>query len=182
MCQSFSSLSTGNYIETFTETFMKVVAFLQNQWFLDPVRVKQIVETLRSPDECPHERREFHIAAFLFMGCLTGRRLRTTFGEDWTSHITWEEVSREYGGKASSVFPPDFTHIQDVLQRHQPTHVLALGKIAEKALKSIQGAPHTFCLVAGPHPASRSVSVTYRLHEIRKQLDSWKLLDNLLSK
>lgn len=61
----------------------RIVAFLQNQWFRDPERVKQIIQRMvdRYDEKDPQEIREFYIAAYLFMGCLTGKRLQASCGD-----------------------------------------------------------------------------------------------------
>lgn len=138
----------------------KIVAFLQNQWFKDPERIKSIIAKrialeLRGDGDnmTAHEVREEYIAYFLFLGCLTGRRLKAVFGDE-TRRIVWEEVSREIGGHASSCFPADDAHIREVLDRHKPDIVLAFGKIACDALSRLRPAAAT--LIRGPHPAARS--------------------------
>lgn len=154
---------------------MKIVAFLQNQWFNDPDGARRLFEKPRD-GMAPEALRERLIASFLFMGCLTGRRLRTAFGEGWTEQIIWEEVSREIGGKSSSAFPADLHHICDVLDRHRPTHVLAFGRIASDALKQHFSGfvfqNYSFDLITGPHPAARHATVMSELRSMREQLDA----------
>ena len=128
---------------------MKILAFLQNQWFKDPERIKAIY------DERPHLRNEF-IRQFLFMGCLTGRRLSKAFGDEiCQQHIIWEEVSPQIGGHASSVFPADHEHIAAALEKHKPTVIVALGKVAIEAL-SPDRIPFKCQIFYGPHPAARN--------------------------
>jgi hypothetical protein len=55
---------------------VKVLAFLQNQWFHDPDHVRGILE--RHPQA---RRRIIHYS--LFAGCATGRMLKTALGEEW---------------------------------------------------------------------------------------------------
>lgn len=146
----------------------KIVAFLQNQWFNNPERVRQILANPRYGKNA-HEWREYHVAAFLFMGCLTGKRLRAALGEEWTGRIVWEEVSREIGGKSSSVFPADLEHMRDVISRHQPTTVIAFGKVASDAMRTIE---FNGILLHAPHPAARFPEVMDRLRELRFKLDN----------
>lgn len=124
---------------------MKIVAFLQNQWFKNPDRVKRLMD--RNP-----EAREWYIKKFLFMGCLTGRRLQGAFGEELCSEIVWEETSRNIGGASNSVFPADEQHIEKVIEKHNPEIILAFGKVAQNGLwcKS-RGVP----VFNFPHPAAR---------------------------
>lgn len=63
---------------------MTIVVILQNQWFKDPEGIRAMFA------EHP-ERRERYIEAFLFMGCLTGKRLRSAFGDELCDEIIWEE-------------------------------------------------------------------------------------------
>lgn len=151
---------------------MKIVAFLQNQWFNNPERVRQIF--LRQP-----EAREFYIAAFLFMGCLTGRRLQKVFGEQLCEQIIWEEQSPQIGGKASSKFPADACHIRRVIAKHKPDIILAFGQSAKDALLEIrrEGSCHesiaTWKLIIGPHPAARMKDLPARLEAMRRDVDSY---------
>lgn len=139
-----------------------IVAFLQNQWFNDPDGVREI---LARHDE--RFRRRF-LASTLFMGCLTGRRLCAAFGEALCGRIIWEEASREIGGRAASVFPPDLAHIHAVIAELRPTYVLTFGKVAMDgvARASTVGPLPFFTVVAGPHPAARHATVCYELAEV----------------
>lgn len=154
---------------------MKIVAFLQNQWFKNPAAIKAQIE--EAPARHPHkfktyaDAREWYLAAYLFFGCTTGRRLRAAFGEELCDKIIWEEQSPEIGGKASAAFPPDFAHIRGVLERHSPTHVIALGSLASDALTKIlidDNPPWN--LICGPHPAARFPDIVARLKGILAQL------------
>lgn len=132
---------------------MKIVAFLQNQWFKDPEGIKAMFA------EHP-ERRERYIEAFLFMGCLTGRRLKSAFGEELCDRIVWEEISPEIGSHASSKFPPDPEHIEAVIRKHQPDVVVCFGKLASDGLRKtiVRLGPEPisgFRILYGPHPAAR---------------------------
>jgi len=124
---------------------MKVLAFLQNQWFNNPEQARATF--LRHPDQ-----RNRLIALYLFMGCLTGRRLISAFGEDLCNDIVWEECSKEVGGKSSASFPPDFAHICEAINKHNPDVILAFGKTASDALRKV--APNQL-VIYGPHPAAR---------------------------
>lgn len=105
---------------------MKILAFLQNQWFKDPEGVKAMFA------EHP-ERRERYIEAFLFMGCLTGRRLKSALGEELCNQIVWEEISPEIGGHASSKFPPDLAHI---IGKHKPDVVIRVWRARKRRCPS----------------------------------------------
>lgn len=152
---------------------MKIVAFLQNQWFRDPESVRRMMT------ENP-ERRERYIAAFLFMGCLTGKRLRAVFGEELCDQIVWEEVSPEIGGYAASRFPADAQHIATVICKHKPDVILAFGKIAANGVWAIMN--HLKCpnegaftahFISGPHPAARGTQVLSDLRIVADQLTKY---------
>ncbi len=142
---------------------MKIVAFLQNQWFRNPEGIKAMFA------ENP-ERRERYIEAFLFMGCLTGKRLQAVFGEELCGAIIWEEISPEIGGHASSKFPANPAHIRAVLEKHKPTVVLAFGKLASDALRSMEV---DAAIIYGPHPAARNGAIE-GLRKMRTELSAFK--------
>lgn len=142
---------------------MKIVAFLQNQWFKDPEGVKRMFA--EHPD-----RRERYISAFLFMGCLTGKRLQSVFGEDLCGGIVWEEASREVGGKSQSLFAADRQHMMAVINKHKPTVILSFGKIASEGIKSL---PIDIPVIYGPHPAARNGAIE-GLRQMRTDLSSFK--------
>jgi hypothetical protein len=140
---------------------MKILAILQNQWFKDPEGVKKMYE------EHP-ERRNRYIEAFLFMGCLSGKRLEKAFGQELCGKIIWEEASPQIAGFASAVFPADPDHICKALIDHKPQMVLTFGKIAtdgfQAALK-LHPEPIKFYHLSGPHPAAKT-DVIQRLNEM----------------
>jgi len=138
---------------------MKILAFLQNQWFKNPERVKAIME--RNP-----ERRNQLIGTYLFMGCLTGRRLTDALGEKLCYEIIWEECSKEVGGKSAASFPADFAHICEAINKHNPDVIIAFGKTASDALRKIS--PYQK-VIHGPHPAAR-LGATEGLKELAKEL------------
>src|SRR6266568_1090430 len=110
---------------------MKIVAFMQNQWFRNPHKAREIF------DKHSNKREEL-IARFLFAGRgLSGRRLQAAFG-DLCDQIVWEESSTNFGGESSSLFPADMAHIKRVLEKHKPDIVLAFGKVASNALQVLR--------------------------------------------
>ena len=145
---------------------MTTVAFLQNQWFHNPDNVRRMLA--KRP-----ESRERLIRYALFAGCLTGRRLKAAFG-DGIDEITWEEISPEIGGHASSVFPADANHVVAVLDKYQPTLVLTFGKLATDCIARIRaggyGISHT---LSGPHPAARVGDVVGML---RTMAERWRAI------
>lgn len=140
---------------------MKIVAFLQNQWFKNPERHKGFAE--RYP-----QLREEMIRRFLFSGCKTGRILKASLGESLCKQIIWEETSREVGGHSSSIFPPDYEHINGVCLKHNPDIIVAFGKQASEALTKRDGFEFLFC---GPHPANRRDGTREELCDLRERIE-----------
>ncbi|HLL52629.1 MAG TPA: hypothetical protein VK447_03725 [Myxococcaceae bacterium] len=133
-----------------------VLALMQNQWFRNPERVRDLMEG-------PHRRAYIHI--YLFAGCLTGRRIEAAFGDLCDRRggdgglITFEEASPQIGGHASSRFPADMAHLRRVVADVRPKLVLAFGRIAGDALPLVWTGPS----IIGPHPAARGGDVVPRL-------------------
>lgn len=145
-----------------------VVAFLQNQWFKEPVRVQRIYD--QHPDI-----REQCIRRFLFAGCLTGRQLMKAFGEDGCSRIVWEECSTKIAGFSEGVFPADLDHMVRVVEKWKPKLVLAFGRVADKAINEVLRrygrTGGYFEILTAPHPAARQFvrqSVLEDLKDMRK--------------
>jgi hypothetical protein len=124
---------------------MKILAILQNQWFKDPAAVQQIYH--RHP-----ERRNDLIARFLFMGCLTGKRLQQAFGP-LIDRIVWEEASPRVGGHSGSVFDADPVHLAAAIAKHQPQLILCFGRVAGDGIRAMQIDP-AITVLYGPHPAA----------------------------
>lgn len=139
---------------------MIILAFLQNQWFRDPDAARRAFA--RHPDQ-----RNRLIGMYLFMGCLTGRRLTMTLGEELCDQIIWEECSPEVGGQSSAAFPADIEHMRNAIALHKPDVILAFGRIAERGLEGIGVRPP---LIIGPHPAARAGAIE-GLRAVRTLLD-----------
>ncbi len=142
---------------------MKIVAFLQNVWVKDPDRLRAIFH--REP-----EIREPMIAKLLFMGSLTGRRLKAAFG-DLCDEIVWEETTERISGDPTEIFPADRVHMVRVLRKHEPGVVIAFGRIAQEALREIflNWPKEEFTkarIYHSPHPAARQVGTPAKLAEI----------------
>jgi hypothetical protein len=124
-----------------------IVAFLQNQWFKEPDKIRAMYA--RNP-----EKREALNKRFLFYKSLTGKRLKLAFGEELCNSIIWEECSREIGGKSSASFPADLDHMRAVIEKHQPSLMLAFGGIAREAVPKVW----TGQWVGYSHPAARFIT------------------------
>lgn len=132
---------------------MIVVAFMQNMWVRDPVRVKRCIEQFGEG----YRRRLIHYA--LFAGCLSGQRLKAAFGEQLCSQIKWEEASREVTGYASAAPPADRAHIAAVLATFNPDVVLCFGRTAGAAVPAL----FTGRMILAPHPAARQADTVIKL-------------------
>lgn len=126
---------------------MKIVAFLQNMWVRNPDRVKATME------RHPEYRLKF-LAYALFAGCMTGRRLKTAFGE-LCGEIIWEEASPVISGDSKAYFPPDPEHIRKVLAEHRPEIVLTFTRRGEEEIRKLV----TCEVICCPHPAARQATV-----------------------
>lgn len=143
---------------------MKILAFLQCQWFKNPDAVRAIY----AKHATDLDRRAKLNARFLFRESLTGKRLRYAFG-DLCREVVWEEVSTEIGGGSSAVFPANAGHMCSVLNHHRPSIVMTFGKIAADAMRRIDcdGLDRPYKVICGPHPAARCESV---VDDLRKML------------
>lgn len=140
---------------------MKIVAFLQNQWWKDPEGVKKRIENHANPEEL---RRR--LIVWGLQGCKTGRvlekRLAAVIGPITFKKIHWENSSRHIGGKSASTFPADIHHMEDVINEQIPDVILVFGKIAQQGMNQLNIAPHVAVLEA-VHPASRGSLTTLDL-------------------
>lgn len=143
-----------------------ILAFMQNQWVRDPDQLKRILAR--------HDaafRRQM-IARLLFMGCVSGKRLKTAFG-DLTNRIVWEEASPVITGQSNGCPPADLAHMTATLEELKPGIVLAFGRIATSGLLqclSRLNGRHDFSVMTGPHPAARHPEVSEELAAIAKDL------------
>jgi hypothetical protein len=141
-----------------------ILAFLQNQWFKNPARMEQLLNTRYAG------RREDFVRTFLFWSCLTGRRLQEAFGEQLCGEIIWEEASPRIAGKSDGVFPADPQHMAAAIAKHQPQIILTFGAIAGAGMACI-GSPDNCYFIHGPHPAARGSNV---LRDLRRMAENLK--------
>lgn len=147
-----------------------IVAFTQNQYFRDPVRVKEIYE--KNPALWESLNRKF-----MFGGCLSGRRLQETFGWDMCNQIIWDTITTQIGDRSNSVFPVDPQHIRNVMAKHNPSIILSFGVLAREAIQAWCDEQYNKeeptpipVIISGPHPASRYGDVRFRLWEMNEEL------------
>lgn len=147
---------------------MKIVAFLQNQWFYNARQVEPMYR--RREDQTIEQwwdRRARLNKAYLFYSCLTGRRLKAAFGEELCDRIIWENVSPRIAGKASECFGVDQDHVDAVMAHFKPDVVLLFGKVARGALVC-----SAEFILDGPHPAARHAGVVDELRAVAHELES----------
>ena len=151
---------------------MKVLAFLQNQWFKNPDAARKTFARY------PQRRREI-IARYLFMGCITGRRIMKAFGGDLVDGIEFEEASPDIHGRSDAMVGADVHHIWQAIHEVQPDIVLCFGKVASNGVRSairLSPTPKQPCVIYGPHPAARFKDIMDRLRatagELRKQQEA----------
>ena len=82
-----------------------IVAFMQNMWVKDPVKVQAMID--RHPDKW-----NWYVKAFLFSGCITGRRIKQAFGEELANSIIYEECTKEIADNPKTICKPDLKHIE----------------------------------------------------------------------
>lgn len=124
---------------------MIIVAYLQNQYFNEPDRIKAIYAAH------PDKRLELN-KRYLFFSCRTGQVLREALGEDLCDQILWDNASPEIGSYSASKFKADPVHIRGVIEEVKPDLVLAFGKISCEAIKNLE---LSIPILYGPHPAAR---------------------------
>jgi len=132
---------------------MKVVAFMQCLWLKDPERGRETMQRMEAQG-----LRERFLYRLLFHGGKSGRVLQATL-HHWCERIVWEECTKEIGGNSGAVFLPDPVHMKAVIAKHNPTHILSLGKVASGAVESLKpnlfGAQH----LKAVHPAARQHAI-----------------------
>ena len=136
-----------------------IVAFLQNLWVKDPQRIQKIL------DGHDDKFRRALLKRLLFAGGLTGKRLRSAFG-NLCEQIIWDEASREIAGVSSGICQPDLAHIKNVLDTYKPNVVVVFGNIARDAVVPLWSGE----LICLPHPAARQADVMDRLRQGAERL------------
>ncbi len=140
---------------------MTILCFLQNMWVREPKKVRAWLD--KNPDLWNGA-----VAGFLFAGCVTGRRIRTCFGDELIRKMTFEECTKEIAGDSRTVCESDPEHIRAALENHQPKIVVTFGKIAADALDNVcyetkTGRPGVIPIIHCPHPAARQADTVEKL-------------------
>jgi len=136
---------------------------MQNMWVRRPERIRAMISTCGDSDR--EQYRRDIIERLLFAGCLTGQRLKQTFGE-WCDRIVWDESTREIADNPKTIFPADLNHMRQVIVEIKPRAIIAFGKIAGDALCKISNS-----WILAPHPAARGNDTIQRLVRAKMQLE-----------
>lgn len=126
---------------------MKTLCLLSNNWHSDPQAIHLLLS--RQPD-----RRHEIIARQLFMSSnLTGKRLLTVFGELLKDHSwTFEHASTTSPAIGDSGGRPAYNveHVRQVIHRHRPDVILAVGVAPQEAISDMRAAKKAQTVVLPP--------------------------------
>lgn len=135
------------------------LAYMQNMWSRDPQRMRDHITRYGEG------YRVRMIEKLLFAGCVSGRRLRSAFGDELLRTIQWEEASREIAGDSKTICPPDPEHIRETLDAYKPSVVLTFGRVASDAVGAIWHGPIIRCC----HPAARQPETIAKLNAAARE-------------
>ena len=137
-----------------------ILAFLQNLWVKDPRYTYDFFK------KYPNSRNNI-IKSLLFMGCLTGRRIKKAFGWELADRIIYDECTKEIANNPKTICNPDLEHIKETLNKFKPDRVITFGAIAYKAVSKVFPKDKIF---KSPHPAARQKNTMDKLKSIAKEL------------
>lgn len=116
---------------------MKILCLLSNNWHSDPVAIHLLLS--RQPD-----KRHEVIARHLFLSPnLTGKRFLTVFGELLKTHtFIFEHASTTSPAIGDSGGRPAYNveHVRQVIHRHRPDVILAVGVAPQEAISDMRTA------------------------------------------
>lgn len=144
-----------------------ILAFMQNQWFKDAETVKTIFE--KYPD-----MRQNLVSRFLFAGCRSGKVLEANLGRDLCNKIIWEECSKEIGSEASSVFPADLVHMEEIFSKFktQLKAVVCFGSVAKAGWDKLNVDKNDVHYFYAPHPTNRDIlSTQFAIKLLRQEFN-----------
>lgn len=154
---------------------MKVLAFLQNMWVKDPAKVQVSLDRWKDTPEFWNRM----VASLLFSGCITGRRIKTAFGDDLAFSIIYDECTKEIADNPKVILKPDFEHIANTIKRIKPDVIITFGNHAYKAVTSMYESGAIFyhtvptCkIIVSPHPAARQPDTLDKLKAVAEKLNN----------
>jgi len=108
---------------------MKILVFLQNMWVKNPLKVKKILA--KNPEKWNEICKDL-----LFMGCITGKRIKAAFG-DLTDNMIFDETTKEIADNPKVVLKADLSHISDTIKRIKPDIILTSVSYTHMTLPTI---------------------------------------------
>ena len=152
----------------------RILALLQNQWFPDPERIPRVLAYYQEKKGEEAGRHRF-VRDMLFLGCLTGRRIREAFGEDMLEYFTFEEVSPKIGDHPGASFPPDIDHLTKTFKFVRPELIVAFGRIAQAGVDVLRGGSEWDDpdVIICPHPAARGPRTMPDLAAAADEVRTW---------
>lgn len=129
-----------------------ILAFLQNMWVTNPASAYGTLA--RNP-----KLWNGMVKSFLFMGCITGQRIRAAFGADLADKIIYDECTTEIADNPKTICKPDDKHIKFTIEKINPDVVVTFGDIAYKAVRPL----FTGKVIRSPHPAARQPGTMAKL-------------------
>jgi len=139
-------------------------------WVKNPLKVKKILA--KNPEKWNEICKDL-----LFMGCITGKRIKAAFG-DLTDNMIFDETTKEIADNPKVVLKADLSHISDTIKRINPDIIITFGKHAENALMSMyksgviyyHSTPVPKHIFNAPHPAARQPETIVKLKVIAKMV------------
>jgi hypothetical protein len=148
-----------------------ILAFLQNAYTSSEEQARENEEKFADPRYARRHQPLLQEAIATYHQNFTYSVLRRTFGE-LCREIWWTNASPRWGWRHDHKFPADPVHIRAMITEHQPSVVLAFGRIAADALAKIRAEDGgAWLLLSAPHPAARMPDKMDQLRAMRAAID-----------
>lgn len=122
----------------------KIVAFLQNPWFLPGTNPMTI---LRYTESAEFRRR-------VLINSMTGRRLSQAFMDAY-EEIHWDNANPLPVYHSSGAHLPDLEHMMRVIRSQHPEIILTFGRVAQGGIMSLSGQVNLSRCFHCHHPNAR---------------------------
>lgn len=119
---------------------MKILAFLQNPWFMPGTNPRHI--------DMYRRNQNFHRKVLLMSA--TGQALHRAFGPKLYGKIIWENANWRHGSERRAKMPADVAHMINVLVTHGPDLIICFGHEAKIGMKAV--ACGSAEVLFAPHP------------------------------